>query len=282
MSLNDAVPLNDRAPSDDAAPQHAAPANIAVRRHGQVAEVVLDRPDALNAISTALAVELGDKVSALASDPDVRAVVLSAAGDRAFCVGADLKERNEFTDADLLAQRPVFRRAFGSIIGLPVPAIAAVSGFALGGGFELALGCDLIVADDGAQFGLPEVTVGLVPGGGGTQLLSRRIGVAYAADLIYTGRRITADEASALGVVNRRVPGQHTARDAALELAAQIADNSPVGVRNAKHALRTGIELPLTAGLDVEDSAWRATAFSADRVEGIRAFAEKRKPQWPS
>ncbi|HZP54216.1 MAG TPA: enoyl-CoA hydratase-related protein [Actinocrinis sp.] len=274
--------MNDRAPSEDAAPQHAAAANIAVRRHGQVAEVVLDRPDALNAISTALAAELGDKVSALASDPDIRAVVLSAAGDRAFCVGADLKERNEFTDADLLAQRPVFRRAFGSIIGLPVPAIAAVSGFALGGGFELALGCDLIVADDGAQFGLPEVTVGLVPGGGGTQLLSRRIGVAYAADLIYTGRRITADEASALGVVNRRVPGQHTARDAALELAAQIAANSPVGVRNAKHALRTGIELPLTAGLDVEDSAWRATAFSADRVEGIRAFAEKRKPQWPS
>jgi enoyl-CoA hydratase/carnithine racemase len=276
------VSLNNPAPSDNAAPQDAAPAHIAVRRHGQVAEVVLDRPDALNAISTALAAELGDKVSALASDPNVRAVVLSAAGDRAFCVGADLKERNEFTDADLLAQRPVFRRAFGSIIDLPVPAIAAVSGFALGGGFELALGCDLIVADDGAQFGLPEVTVGLVPGGGGTQLLSRRSGLTRAADLIYTGRRISADEASALGIVNRRVPGRHTARDAALELAAQIAANSPVGVRNAKHALRTGIELPLTAGLDVEDSAWRATAFSADRVEGIRAFAERRKPQWPS
>jgi enoyl-CoA hydratase/carnithine racemase len=113
-------------------------------------------------------------------------------------------------------------------------------------------------------------------------LLARRIGPAYAADLIYTGRRVTADEATALGVVNRRVPGQHTARDAALELAAQIAANSPTGVRNAKRALRTGIELPLTAGLDVEDSAWRATAFSGDRVEGIRAFAEKRKPNWPA
>lgn len=282
MSSNKPVSSNDPAPLSDASSQEAAPSNVAERRHGQVAEVVLDRPGALNAISTALAAELGDKVTALASDRDVRAVVLTAAGDRAFCVGADLKERNEFTDADLLAQRPVFRRAFGSIIDLPVPAIAAVSGFALGGGFELALGCDLIVADDGAQFGLPEVTVGLVPGGGGTQLLSRRVGVTYAADLIYTGRRITADEATALGIVNRRVPGQYTARDAALELAGQIAANSPVGVRNAKHALRTGIELPLTAGLDVEDSAWRATAFSADRVEGIRAFAEKRKPQWPS
>lgn len=255
---------------------------VAVRRHGGVAELILDRPDALNAISTALAAELGDKAAELAHDPAVRAVVLSAAGDRAFCVGADLKERNSFTDADLLAQRPVFRRAFGSIIELPVPAIAAVSGFALGGGFELALGCDLIVADDGAQFGLPEVTVGLVPGGGGTQLLARRIGATHAADLIYTGRRVSADEATSLGIVNRRVPGQHTAREAALELAAQIAANSPVGVRNAKHALRAGIDLPLTAGLDIEDSAWRATAFSADRIEGIRAFAEKRKPQWPS
>lgn len=271
--------LNNIVPSDDAVSE---PADITVLRHGDVVELALARPEALNAISTALAAELADKASALGADPKVRAVVLTAAGDRAFCVGADLKERNGFTDADLLAQRPVFRRAFGSIIDLPVPAIAAVSGFALGGGFELALGCDLIVADDGAQFGLPEVTVGLVPGGGGTQLLARRIGAAYAADLIYTGRRVDVDEATSLGIVNRRVPGHHTARDAALELAAQIAANSPVGVRNAKHALRTGIELPLTAGLDVEDSAWRATAFSGDRIEGIRAFAEKRKPQWPA
>jgi len=255
---------------------------ISVLRHGHVAELVLDRPGALNAISTAFAVELADQANALGADPSVRAVVLSASGDRAFCVGADLKERNGFTDADLLAQRLVFRRAFGSIIDLPVPAVAAVSGFALGGGTELALGCDLIVADDGAQFGLPEVGVGLVPGGGGTQLLARRIGPARAADLIYTGRRVTADEATALGIVNRRVPGRGTARDAALELAAQIARNSPIGVRNAKHALRTGIDLPLAAGLDIEDAAWRATAFSADRAEGIRAFVENREPQWPA
>jgi enoyl-CoA hydratase/carnithine racemase len=255
---------------------------IAVTNHGNVAELVLDRPEALNAISTALAIELAEKAAALGGDPSVRAVVLSASGDRAFCVGADLKERSGFSDADLLAQRPVFRRAFGAVIGLRVPAIAAVSGYALGGGCELALGCDLIVADDGAQFGLPEVTVGLVPGGGGTQLLARRIGPARAADLIYTGRRVTADEAFSLGLVSRRVPGERTARDAALELAAEIARNSPVGVRNAKHALRTGIDLPLAAGLDVEDGAWRATAFSADRAEGIRAFAEHRKPRWPA
>jgi enoyl-CoA hydratase/carnithine racemase len=265
-------------------PTHPASAKpvVDVTRHGHVVELVLDRPEALNAISTVLAVELAERANALGADPSVRAVVLSASGDRAFCVGADLKERNGFTDADLLAQRLVFRRAFGAIIDLPVPAIAAVGGFALGGGCELALGCDLIVADDGAQFGLPEVGVGLVPGGGGTQLLARRIGPACAADLIFTGRRVTADEATSLGLVNRRVPGRGTARDAALELAAQIARNSPIGVRNAKHALRTGIDLPLSAGLDVEDAAWRATAFSTDRVEGIRAFVENREPQWPA
>lgn len=259
----------------------AAFTDIAEHRHGHVAELVLDRPDALNAISTALAAELARKAVALAGDSSVRAVVLSASGDRAFCVGADLKERNDFTDADLLAQRPVFRRAFGSIVDLPVPAIAAVSGYALGGGFELALSCDLIVADDGAQFGLPETTVGLVPGGGGTQLLARRIGLARAADLIFTGRRVSVDDAVGLGIVDRRVAGRGTAREAALELAEQIARNSPVGVRNAKHALRVGVDLPLSAGLDIEDAAWRATAFSADRAEGIRAFNEKRKPQWP-
>ncbi len=260
----------------------AAFTNIAEHRHGHVAELVLDRPDALNAISSALAAELAQKAVALAGDPSVRSVVLSASGDRAFCVGADLKERNDFTDADLLAQRPVFRRAFGSIIDLPVPAIAAVGGYALGGGFELALACDLIVADDGAQFGLPEATVGLVPGGGGTQLLSRRIGPARAADLIFTGRRVGVDDAVGLGIVDRRIAGRGTAREAALELAEQIARNSPAGVRNAKHALRVGVDLPLSAGLDIEDAAWRATAFSPDRVEGIRAFNEKRKPQWPA
>lgn len=246
-----------------------------------VAEVVLDRPEALNAINTALAVELADAMTELGHDSSVRVVVLRAAGERAFCVGADLKERNSFTDADLLAQRLIFRRAFAAVVDVPVPAIAAVSGYALGGGTELALCCDLIVADDGAAFGLPEVTVGLVPGGGGTQLLARRVGYARAADLIFTGRRVAAAEAGALGMVDRLVAGRGTAAEAARELAGGIARNSPVGLRNAKHALRTGLGLPLAAGLDVEDAAWRATAFSADRAEGIRAFNEKRPPAWP-
>jgi enoyl-CoA hydratase/carnithine racemase len=260
-------------------------AHVGVRRHGpagHVAELVLDRPEALNALSTAMAVSVATATSRLAEAGlagAIRATVLTSAAPRAFCVGADLKERNDFSDAELADQRPRFRAAFAGVLALPVPTIAAVHGFALGGGFELALSCDLIVADASAVFGLPEVTVGLVPGGGGTQLLTRRIGSSRAADLVLTGRRVDVVEAERLGVVDRRV-AQGQARSAALELAGQIAGNSPVGVRNAKRALRGGFDVDLAAGLDVEDGAWRAAAFSADRREGIAAFNDRRPPRW--
>jgi enoyl-CoA hydratase/carnithine racemase len=247
---------------------------------GHLAELVLDRPEALNALSTAFARQLAAASAAVAAEPSIRAVVISSSQLRAFCVGADLKERNAFTDDDLRSQRLVLRAAFGAVLALPVPAIAAVEGFALGGGYEIALSCDLIVAGEGATIGLPEVSVGLVPGGGGTQLLLRRAGWSCAADLIFTGRRVDAAEALRLGAVDRMVPAG-TARHAALELAAAVAANSPVGVRHAKRALRLGQSVDLAAGLEVEDAAWRAAAFSPDRVEGIRAFAEKRRPQWP-
>jgi enoyl-CoA hydratase/carnithine racemase len=251
-----------------------------LRHDGGVAEIVLDRPEAMNAISSELAHELIRVCLGLAAAPEVRAVVLSAAGERAFCVGADLKERNAMTDADLLRQRHLFRAAFGAVLALPQPAVAAVHGFALGGGCELALSCDLIVADATAVFGLPEVTVGLVPGGGGTQLALRRLGPGRAADLVLTGRQVGIDEAERLGLVDRRVPAGQ-AGQAARELAGQIAANSPVAVRAAKRALRHGWGVSLEAGLDIEDAAWRTVALSADRREGIAAFAEKRKPVWP-
>jgi len=251
-----------------------------LRHDGGVAEMVLDRPEAMNAISSELARELIRACLGLAAAPEVRAVVLSAAGERAFCAGADLKERNAMTDADLLRQRHLFRAAFGAVLALPQPAVAAVHGFALGGGCELALSCDLIVADATAVFGLPEVTVGLVPGGGGTQLALRRLGPGRAADLVLTGRQVAIDEAERLGLVDRRVPAGQ-AGQAARELAGQIAANSPVAVRAAKRALRHGWGVSLEAGLDIEDAAWRTVALSADRREGIAAFAEKRKPAWP-
>ena len=254
---------------------------ITVSRHhgGVVAEIMLSRPEAMNAISTELAGELAWACAETAAAPEVRAVVLSAAGERAFCAGADLKERSTMTDADILRQRPAMRGVFGALLALPQPAIAAVHGFALGGGCELALACDLIVADDTAVFGLPEVTVGLVPGGGGTQLAARRLGPGRAADLVLTGRRVGVDEAERLGLVDRRVPAGQDG-PAALELAGQIAANSPVAVRAAKRAIWHGWGVSLEAGLDVEDAAWRTAALSADRREGIAAFVEKR-PAWP-
>ncbi|MGX7757922.1 enoyl-CoA hydratase/isomerase family protein [Streptomyces angustmyceticus] len=253
---------------------------VAVERHGFVAELVLDRPKAMNAVSTAMADSLSRACAELAADRSVRVVVLTSTHERAFCVGADLKERNSFTDADLMRQRPLTRAAYTGVLELPMPTIAAVHGFALGGGFELALACDLIVADGTAEVGLPEVSVGVIPGGGGTQLLPRRVGAARAAELVFTARRVRAAEAAQLGLVDRLVAdGQD--RDAALELAATIARNSPVGLRAAKRAMRLGHGLDLRAGLDLEDGAWRSVAFSGDRAEGVAAFNEKRDPDWP-
>jgi enoyl-CoA hydratase/carnithine racemase len=254
---------------------------VTVRRlpEAAVAQIMLDRPEAMNALSTAMAARLAEACAELAADRGIRAIVLAAEGP-AFCVGADLKERAAMSDAELLAQRPVFRAAFGAVLALPQPVIAAVHGYALGGGCELALSCDLIVADETAVFGLPETTVGLVPGGGGTQLALRRLGPGRAADLVLTGRRVDAAEAGRLGLADRLVPTGGAA-ELSRELADRIAGNSPVAVVNAKRALRLGAGLPLAAGLEVEDSAWRAAAFSADRKEGIAAFVQKRKPQWP-
>lgn len=256
---------------------------VQIRRHGDgqhVAELVLDRPEAMNAVSTALARAIGEATTQLAADASVRAAVLTSSHPRAFCVGADLKERNALSEEELRAQRPLARAAYGGVLSLPMPVVAAVDGFALGGGFELALSCDMIVAGEGAVIGLPEVSVGVIPGGGGTQLLTRRVGWSRAASLVFTARRLGAAEAGSLGVVDE-VVAAGTARERALAVAAQIAANSPVGVRNAKRAMREGYDTDLRNGLDIEDECWAATAFSADRAEGVAAFVERRRPVWP-
>jgi enoyl-CoA hydratase/carnithine racemase len=254
-------------------------ADVLFLDHGQIAEIRLNRASARNALSTSLAEELTVAAAAV-RDTGVRAVVLSSAAPGAFCVGADLKERDRLTDADFMRQRLVFRRAFTGILHLPVPVVAAVHGYALGGGYELALCCDLIVADESAVVGLPEVRVGIVPGGGGTQLLPRRVGYGVAADLILTGRHVAAAEAVQLGLVDRLVPAGDDLR-VATEMATRIAGNSPVAVANARNAIRRGLDVDLAAGLDIEDAAWRATVFSDDRREGVRAFVERRPPNWP-
>jgi enoyl-CoA hydratase/carnithine racemase len=246
----------------------------------RVATVTLDRPEALNAISTELALELAAAVEPLGVDPEVRAVVLTGAGERAFCVGADLKQRAGFDDHGWFVQREAFRRGFAAVRRCPLPTVAAVAGFALGGGTELALACDLVVAAEDATFGLPEVRLGLVPAGGGTQLLARRVGRAAARDLVLTGRRVGAAEALALGLADRVVPPAEV-RAAATALAAEIAANAPTAVRMAKWALEVGADLPLEAAMEVEDQAWRRAVLSEDRREGIAAWVEKREPHWP-
>jgi enoyl-CoA hydratase/carnithine racemase len=251
------------------------------RPSAPIAELIMDRPEAMNALSTEQARAIALACAELAGDPALVVVVLTSAVPKAFCVGADLKERDRFSDDELRAQRPVMQDAFGAVLDLPMPTIAAVDGYALGGGCELALSCDLIVASERAVFGLPEVGLGLVPGGGGTQLLPRRIGVNAAADLIFTGRRVDASEAFRLGMADRLVPAD-TARTSALELAAEIAAKSPVALRAAKRALHRGFGVDLPSGLVIENQSWEEAALSADRKEGIAAFNERRQPVWPS
>jgi enoyl-CoA hydratase/carnithine racemase len=253
---------------------------VRVEVAGRVATVTLDRPEALNAISTELALELAAAVEPLGVDPGVGAVVLTGAGERAFCVGADLKQRAGFDDQGWFVQREAFRRGFAAVRRCPLPTVAAVAGFALGGGTELAISCDLVVAAGDATFGLPEVRLGLVPAGGGTQLLARRVGRSAARDLVLTGRRVTAAEALTLGLADRVVPAAEVLA-AATALAAEMAANAPTAVRMAKWALEVGADLPLEAAMEVEDQAWRRAVLSDDRREGIAAWVEKREPEWP-
>jgi len=246
---------------------------------GHVVSLVLDRPEARNAISVELARQVASATNDLARRPGLRSVVLRSSRDDAFCVGADLKERRDATTADLLAARATNRACYGGVRGLPVPVVAAVTGYALGGGCELALSCDLLVGDAATVLGLPEVGVGLLPGGGGTQLAVRRLGAGRAADLVLTGRRVEGAEAHRMGLLDRLAePG--TVVRVATALAQQVATRSPTAVRAAKAAMRAGASLPLGEALEVEDAAWRGVVAGPDRAEGIAAFLDRRPPRW--
>lgn len=244
-----------------------------------VVTVTLDRPAQMNAMNTAMGEDLLACFEALARDRDVRAVVLTGSGDRAFCAGGDLKERNEMTDEAWRAQHVIFEQAAMKVLRCPVPVIAAVEGFALAGGCELAILSDFIVASETAVFGVPETTLGIFPGIGGTQLLPRIVGAPLAKELIFTGRRMKADEAKAAGLVNHLVPaGQAKAR--AAEIAATIARNGPVAVRQAKKAIAYGSETDLETAMVLAIEAYNATVVTEDRLEGVRAFNEKRTPRF--
>lgn len=252
---------------------------VSSRIEDHIAVVTLNRPEALNAISGAMADALTEAFGSVARDRDVWVVVLTAAGEKAFCVGADLKERATFSLEDFYTNRKQVRRMFAALRSVPQPTIAAIFGFALGGGFELALACDLVVAARGTKVGLPETRVGLIPAGGGTQLLARKVGVAHAKDLIFSGRQIDADAAHVLGLVTEVTDGDQL-ESRALEAASALCRSSPVAVRAAKRAIDAALGVPLDKGLEVEHDAWAEMIGSEDRAEGIAAFTEKRDPQW--
>jgi len=246
---------------------------------GFVVTVELNRPEALNAMNTAMGEELLHCFDAFTWDRTARAVVFTGAGDKAFCVGGDLKERQGMTDEAWRAQHLIFEQGAARVLHCPVPVIAAVEGFAMGGGCELAVLSDFVVASETAVFAVPEVTRGIFPGIGGTQLLPRIIGAPAAREMIFTGRRVDAREAKALGLVNHVVEkGQ--ARAKALEIAGTIADNGPIAVRQAKKAINWGSETDLETAMALAIEAYNNTVTTEDRLEGVRAFNAKRKPRF--
>ncbi len=242
--------------------------------------VTINRPEAMNAFDTAMAEEMLALFGAtLKRRDDVRAVVLTGAGERAFSVGADLKERAGMSNDDWRRQHALFRDAFESLWSFPWPVIAAVRGYALGGGCELALAADFIHAADSAVFGLPEITLGIMPGAGGTQLLPRALGLRRAKELILTGARFSAREAYEWGLVNALHPSGDELT-AACAVAQRIAANAPLAVQGAKRAMDGGLDAPLKVGLTLEVSVHQRLSASEDRAEGMRAFNEKRTPEW--
>ena len=232
-----------------------------------------------NSLTMAAIGALTAEVARAAATPALRCVVLTGAGDRAFCAGADLKERARMDAAGVRAFHLALRQALRGLETAPQVFLAAVNGAALGGGLELALACDLRVLSTSAELGLPEVGLGIIPGGGGTQRLPRAVGLSRARDLVLTGRRLGAEEALAWGLASRLAPPERL-RDEALALAAQVARNAPVSLRQAKRALDGGQHLPLEEGLDLEHQLYQACLGTRDREEALRAFAEKRPPRF--
>jgi len=250
---------------------------IRVERRGHHEVWTIDGEARRNAISMAMLAALRGHLARAAGDRELRCVVLTGAGDKAFCAGADLKERASMSKEEVHRFHHDLRDALGAIEAAPQPFVAALNGAALGGGLELALACDLRVAAAGIQVGLPEVGLGIIPGGGGTQRLARLVGVARAKDLVLTARRCPAEEALAMGLLSRVAPPGKLLEEAEA-LAAQIAKNAPISLRQAKRAIDGGFHLPLADALELENRMYQDCLATEDRKEALRAFAEKRPP----
>jgi enoyl-CoA hydratase len=250
------------------------------RLQADVLLVTLNRPAVANAVNTQMGRDLLDVFETLIADPDrFRAVVLTGAGDRAFCAGGDLKERHGMTDAAWQAQHHVFERKTRALIECPVPVIAAVNGAAYGGGCEMALACDFIYASRRARFALPEVTLGIMPGAGGTQTLPRAVGERRAKELLLSGKAWSAEDALRWGMVNRLCEPASLVAEA-VETARTIAENAPISIRQAKRSIHHGLSLSLADGMLFEIEAYNRMVPTEDRREGVLSFREKRKPRF--
>jgi enoyl-CoA hydratase/carnithine racemase len=253
--------------------------DLVVDYRGSAAWITLNRPDVRNALSLDVNLQLQELAEAIDQRDDVRAVVITGAGDKVFCAGADLKERRGVSAADTGPYINAIARAINGLAELHKPTICALNGSAYGGGFELALACDFRILVEGAELGLTEVRLGIMPGAGGTQRLPRLIGEARAKELILLGRRISAARALEIGVVHQVVP--RAGLTAAVEaMLAELAACAPLSVLSAKAAIERGYGKSIDEGLDIERQCYDVTLFSEDRNEGLAAFAEGRPPRY--
>jgi len=252
--------------------------NLLIEKRGRIAIVTINRPDKLNALNIPTRKEILAAFEQLKVDDDVRVVIITGAGEKSFIAGADI---NEFAGMTAIKQREVMKggRAFDSVEDFPKPVIAMINGFALGGGCELAMSCDIRVASTKARLGQPEIKLGIIPGGGGTQRMVRLIGEGKAMELILTGDMISAEEALQLGLVNH-VYAPEELEQKTVELANKIADMSPVALAMAKASVKNAARLTLRDGLDAEIDLFALCFSSEDKEEGVRAFIEKRKPDF--
>jgi enoyl-CoA hydratase len=253
--------------------------NVLLEKKGHIGYVTLHRPEVLNCFDYATLCQLGDIVERLHFDRDIRVVIFTGAGDKAFSAGADLKERKTLTEAQVRRNVKKIRDVFQAVANLPQPTIAAVNGYALGGGFELMLACDFRIAVKEAVMGLTEVSWAIIPGAGGTQRLPRLIGEMKAKELIFTARKITAEQAYEYGLLTKVVEREQLLSSCE-ELAYEMLKNGPIALRQAKYAIQQGLNVDLQTGLAIEAGAYERTIPTKDRIEALAAFSEKRAPRF--
>ena len=250
--------------------------NILLEKKGLIAVATINRPKALNALNSEVLTDLDELVSAVKADADIRALVITGSGEKAFVAGADIGEMSTLTKAEGEAFGKKGNDVFRKLETFPIPVIAAVNGFALGGGCEISMSCDIRICSENAVFGQPEVGLGITPGFGGTQRLARIVGTGKAKEMIYGARNIKAEEAYRIGLVNNVSPAEEL-MPAAKKLASTIARNAPIAVRNCKRAINEGMQVDMDQAIVIEEKLFGSCFETCDQKEGMNAFLEKRK-----